>query len=99
MQLDMTVWAVQHWGAEANSGSLRSGQGSRIEIRVDDIRVDDIRVDDIRVETMAGNPTMTDEEPIAQARGVEKYYIQPDGRRIEVVAPLDLVIYAGKVIA
>jgi len=42
---------------------------------------------------------MTDEEPIAQARGIEKFYIQPDGRRIEVVAPLDLAIYAGKVIA
>src|SRR5262250_1431748 len=42
---------------------------------------------------------MTDEEPIAQARGVEKFYIQPDGRRIEVIAPTDLAIYPGKVVA
>ena len=38
-------------------------------------------------------------ESIIQARGVEKYYTQPDGNRIQVIAPTDLEIYPGKIIA
>jgi NitT/TauT family transport system ATP-binding protein len=38
-------------------------------------------------------------EPIIQARAVEKFYVQPDGHRIEVVSPTDLDIEAGKIIA
>jgi NitT/TauT family transport system ATP-binding protein len=38
-------------------------------------------------------------EPIIQARGVEKFYTQPDGNRIQVIAPIDLAIEAGKIIA
>ena len=38
-------------------------------------------------------------EPIIQGRGIEKSYIQPDGNRIEVIAPVDLAIEPGKIIA
>ena len=38
-------------------------------------------------------------EAIIQARGVEKFYLQPDGNRIQVVAPIDLSIEPGKIIA
>ena len=38
-------------------------------------------------------------EPIIQGRGIEKSYVQPDGKRIQVIAPVDLAIEAGKIIA
>ncbi len=38
-------------------------------------------------------------EAIIQARAIEKFYVQPDGNRIQVVAPIDLDIEAGKIIA
>ncbi len=37
-------------------------------------------------------------EAIIQARGLEKYYQQPDGNRIEVIAPTDLDVYPGKIV-
>jgi len=39
------------------------------------------------------------ESPIIQARAVEKFYVQPDGNRIEVIAPTDLEIFPGKIVA
>jgi NitT/TauT family transport system ATP-binding protein len=39
------------------------------------------------------------ESPIIQARAVEKFYVQPDGNRIEVIAPTDLEVGPGKIIA
>jgi len=38
-------------------------------------------------------------EPIIQAQGVEKVYTQPDGNRIQVIAPIDLSIDPGKIVA
>jgi NitT/TauT family transport system ATP-binding protein len=38
-------------------------------------------------------------DPIIIAQAVEKYYGRPDGNRIEVIAPTDLTIGAGKIIA
>jgi NitT/TauT family transport system ATP-binding protein len=38
-------------------------------------------------------------DPIIQARAVEKFYTQPDGNRIQVIAPIDLSIEEGKIIA
>jgi NitT/TauT family transport system ATP-binding protein len=38
-------------------------------------------------------------DSIIEARGVEKYYARPDGHRIQVVAPTDLRLNAGKIIA
>jgi NitT/TauT family transport system ATP-binding protein len=38
-------------------------------------------------------------EPIIQAIGVEKYYTQPDGNRTQVIAPIDLSIEPGNIIA
>ena len=38
-------------------------------------------------------------QPIIQGRGIEKAYIQPDGNRIEVIAPVDLAIEPGKIVA
>ncbi len=40
---------------------------------------------------------MTD--PIICAKAVEKFYLQPDGGRIEVIAPVDLDVEPGKIIA
>jgi NitT/TauT family transport system ATP-binding protein len=37
-------------------------------------------------------------EPIISARAVEKFYLQPDGNRIEVIAPIDLDVEPGKII-
>jgi len=38
-------------------------------------------------------------EAIIQARAIEKFYAQPDGKRIQVVAPVDLSIEPGRIIA
>jgi NitT/TauT family transport system ATP-binding protein len=38
-------------------------------------------------------------EPIIQTRQVEKFYSQPDGHRIEVIAPVDLAVYPGQLVA
>jgi NitT/TauT family transport system ATP-binding protein len=37
--------------------------------------------------------------PIIEARQLEKFYAQPDGSRIQVIAATDLAVYAGKIIA
>jgi NitT/TauT family transport system ATP-binding protein len=37
-------------------------------------------------------------EPIIRAQAVEKFYEQPDGNRIEVIAPVDLDVEPGKII-
>ena len=39
---------------------------------------------------------MTD--PIIRAQAVEKFYVQPDGNRIEVIAPVDLDVEPGKIV-
>ncbi|HEY7405290.1 MAG TPA: AAA-associated domain-containing protein [Candidatus Angelobacter sp.] len=44
----------------------------------------------------AAEPT---EAPIIQAQAVEKSFLQPDGKRIQIVAPLDLSIYPDTIIA
>ncbi len=36
--------------------------------------------------------------PIIEARKLEKFYLQPDGSRIQVIAPTDLAIYPGQII-
>jgi NitT/TauT family transport system ATP-binding protein len=38
-------------------------------------------------------------EPIIRAKAVEKFYTQPDGSRIEVIAPVDLDVEPGKIVA
>jgi NitT/TauT family transport system ATP-binding protein len=38
-------------------------------------------------------------EPIIEARKLEKFYPQPDGGRIQVIAPTDLAVYPGQIIA
>ena len=50
----------------------------------------------------AGRPAAAadaDRQPIVEARGVEKYFVQPDGRRIQIIAPLDLTIGKGEIVA
>ena len=37
-------------------------------------------------------------DPIIRAQAVEKFYTQPDGSRIEVIAPIDLDVAPGKII-
>jgi NitT/TauT family transport system ATP-binding protein len=38
-------------------------------------------------------------ESIIQARGIEKFYSQPDGKRIQVIAAIDVSIEPGQIIA
>jgi NitT/TauT family transport system ATP-binding protein len=38
-------------------------------------------------------------QPIIEARRLEKFYPQPDGGRIQVIAPTDLAIFPGQIIA
>jgi NitT/TauT family transport system ATP-binding protein len=38
-------------------------------------------------------------DSIIRAQAVEKFYLQPDGSRIEVIAPVDLAVEPGKIIA
>jgi NitT/TauT family transport system ATP-binding protein len=39
------------------------------------------------------------EEAIIEARGIEKSFVQPDGGRVQIIAPLDLSIYSGTIVA
>ncbi|HEX9203195.1 MAG TPA: ATP-binding cassette domain-containing protein, partial [Vicinamibacteria bacterium] len=43
---------------------------------------------------MTGSP-----EPIVEARAVEKFYPQPDGHRIQVIASTDLAIFPDGIVA
>jgi len=38
-------------------------------------------------------------EPILEARELEKFYVQPDGGRIEVISPTNIKIMPGKILA
>jgi NitT/TauT family transport system ATP-binding protein len=38
-------------------------------------------------------------EPIIEVRQIEKFYSQPDGSRVQVIAPTDLAIYPGQILA
>jgi NitT/TauT family transport system ATP-binding protein len=48
---------------------------------------------------MAEPRLQTDEETIIRAQGVEKFYAQPSENRIQVIAPTDLSIVPGEVVA
>ena len=39
------------------------------------------------------------EEAIIEAHGLEKSFLQPDGHTVQVIAPLDLAIYPGTIVA
>jgi len=41
----------------------------------------------------------TVEAPIIEARQIEKFYTQPDGGRVQVIAPTDLAVYHGQIVA
>ncbi len=41
----------------------------------------------------------TAQTPIIEARQLEKFYSQPDGSRVQVIAPTDLAVYPGQIIA
>jgi NitT/TauT family transport system ATP-binding protein len=42
---------------------------------------------------------MSSAAPIIEARAVEKFYAQPEGHRIQVIAPTDLAIYPDQILA
>ena len=42
--------------------------------------------------------TVAAEAPIIEARQLEKFYSQPDGSRVQVIAPTDLAVYPGQII-
>ncbi len=44
-------------------------------------------------------PEIPQGEAIIEARGVEKSFLQPDGHRVQIIAPLDLSIYSGRIVA
>src|SRR5215472_3354974 len=37
--------------------------------------------------------------PLIEAKAVEKFYPAPDGHRIQVIAPLDITVYSGQILA
>ncbi len=43
--------------------------------------------------------TTTVMAPLIEARSLEKFFTQPDGNRIQVIAPTDLAIYPGQIVA
>lgn len=44
-------------------------------------------------------PLVEEEEAIIEARGLEKSFLQPDGHNVQIIAPLDLSIYPGTIVA
>lgn len=38
-------------------------------------------------------------KPLIEAAAVEKFYPAPDGHRIQVIAPLDITVYSGQILA
>jgi NitT/TauT family transport system ATP-binding protein len=51
------------------------------------------------VQAQGAEESMTAAEPIVETRDIEKYYVQPEGNRIEVIAPTNLAIYPEKIVA
>jgi NitT/TauT family transport system ATP-binding protein len=49
-------------------------------------------------EKPAVHPEPQPTEPIIEANGIEKYFLQPNGERVQVIAPLDLKVYPGTII-
>jgi len=49
--------------------------------------------------TLAPIVTPEDGAPILEGRGLEKFFAQPDGGRIEVVSPTNIQIMPGKIVA
>lgn len=49
--------------------------------------------------TAVTNTAATASAPIIEARQLEKFYRGPDGSRIQVIAPTDLAIYPGQIVA
>src|SRR5579883_1882146 len=49
--------------------------------------------------TAVTNTAAAASAPIIEARRLEKFYRGPDGSRIQVIAPTDLAIYPGQIIA
>ncbi|HYA64444.1 MAG TPA: nitrate/sulfonate/bicarbonate ABC transporter ATP-binding protein [Candidatus Sulfotelmatobacter sp.] len=48
---------------------------------------------------MSTTTTTAAVEPIIAGRQLEKFYPQPDGSRIQVIAPTDIAVYPGQIIA
>ena len=48
---------------------------------------------------MGTQNTVAGVEPIIEARKLEKFYPQPDGARIQVIAPTNIAVYPGQIIA
>jgi NitT/TauT family transport system ATP-binding protein len=44
-------------------------------------------------------PGMDDNEPILEGRALEKFYLQPDGARIQIISPTDIKVMPGKILA
>ena len=53
----------------------------------------------VAVEKRAAAAEAQAEAPIIEAEAVEKYFVQPDGERVQIIAPLDLKIYPGTIVA
>jgi NitT/TauT family transport system ATP-binding protein len=48
---------------------------------------------------MSASSTTSAVEPIIEARKLEKFYPQADGSRVQVIAPTDIAVYPGQIIA
>ncbi|HEX3376175.1 MAG TPA: nitrate/sulfonate/bicarbonate ABC transporter ATP-binding protein [Candidatus Acidoferrales bacterium] len=47
----------------------------------------------------AEHPRGDDNEPILEGRALEKFYLQPDGGRIQIISPTDIKVMPGQILA
>ena len=50
-------------------------------------------------ETRVAEVSQPEEDAIIEARGLEKSFPQPDGHNVQIIAPLDLSVYPGTIVA
>ncbi len=59
-----------------------------------------LAVSQINSTPLTSSPSFAESgEPILEGRGLEKFYAQPDGARVEVISPTDLKIMPGQILA
>jgi ABC-type glutathione transport system ATPase component len=63
--------------------------------------VHNARVPETNNSQVAPAPSVAGEDgaPILEGRGLEKFYLQPDGGRIEVISPTNIEIMPGEIVA
>jgi NitT/TauT family transport system ATP-binding protein len=93
-QLPEEVW--QRLMDELASGEYASPQAKESEVELAPPATEPVVVPQVPLVVPHERETG---EIVIEARGVEKSFLQPDGTRVQVIAPLNLSIYSGTVVA